>query len=90
MVVIPVTRTDQAQALFTSFLQPSDRPSAGQVAQAVRDGLRRHGGPDGCAVAVAAEYGEHPAEAAARMRWALAVTSIPGIRPRPAAPARTS
>jgi hypothetical protein len=79
--VIPVTRTVQAQALFSSFLQPSDRPSAGQIAQAVRDGLRRHGGPDGCAALVAAEYGEHPAEAAARMRWALAITSLPAPVP---------
>jgi hypothetical protein len=89
VVVIPVTRTVQAQALFSSFLQPSDRPSAGQVAQAVRDGLRRHGGAEGCAAVVAAEYGEHPVEAAARMRWALAVTSLPGTRPLPAVPART-
>jgi hypothetical protein len=84
-----VTRTVQAQALFSSFLQPSDRPTAGQVAQAVRDGLHLHGGADGCAAAVATEYGEHPAEAAARMRWALAVTSFLGTQPLTAVPART-
>lgn len=37
--------------------------------------LRRHGGVQGCAADCAAEYGEHPLEAAARMNWALYVVA---------------
>jgi uncharacterized membrane protein len=65
--------TIRAEALFVSDLQPSERPTAGQVAAAVLAGLRSHGGATGCAAAVAAEYGEHPESAVARMRWALSL-----------------
>ncbi|MDT4988981.1 MAG: hypothetical protein QOI74_3075, partial [Micromonosporaceae bacterium] len=71
-VVIPVTRTVQAQALFASCLQPSDRATPAALARAIRDSLRGHHGAAGCAAVVAAEYGDHPDMAAARMRWALA------------------
>jgi hypothetical protein len=62
-----------AEALFASSLQPSDRPTVEQVRAAVRESLRRHGGVRGCAALYAAEYGEHPETAPARMRWALAL-----------------
>lgn len=60
----------RADALFVSSLQRSDQPSIGQVRQAVAAAVRQFGGP-GCLSLVAAEFGEHPELAAARMRWAL-------------------
>jgi hypothetical protein len=62
----------RAEALFASLVQPSEVPSAAQIADAIAASLRLHGGVAGCAAAVAAEYGEHPDVAVARMRWALA------------------
>jgi hypothetical protein len=61
----------RAEALFASFLQSSELPSAAEVRGAVAATLRRLG-IRGCAEAVAGEYGEHPDTAAARMAWALA------------------
>jgi hypothetical protein len=81
--VIPVTSTLQteqcvrAEALFASLLQPSDAPTAAQIAEAIAASLRNYGGIAGCAAAVAVEYGDHPDVAVARMRWALAA-SMPG------------
>jgi hypothetical protein len=78
--VIPVTSTllieqcVRAEALFASFLQPSDVPTAAQIAEAIAASLRSHG-VAGCIAAVAAEYGEHPDVAVTRMRWALAVSA---------------
>lgn len=68
-----MSRTVRAEALFASDLQPSQRPTPSQVAMAVLASLRARGGATGCAAAVAAEYGEHPETAVARMRWALAL-----------------
>jgi hypothetical protein len=68
-----MTRTIQAEAVFVSDLQPSDRPTPGQVSAAVLASLRAYGGVTGCAAAVAAEYGEHPETAVPRMRWALSL-----------------
>jgi hypothetical protein len=73
--VITVNHTARAQALFASHLQPSDRPTPAQVAAAADASLRHHGGAAGCRAVLAAEYGEHPEMAAARMRWALAVAA---------------
>jgi hypothetical protein len=67
--------TATAEALFASTLQPSQHPTGEQATAAVRDSLRRHGGRQGCASVCAAEYGEHPDTAPARMRWALAVAN---------------
>jgi uncharacterized membrane protein len=72
-VVVRMTRTIRAEAVFVSDLQPSDRPTPGQVTAAVLASLRACGGATGCAAAVAAEYGEHPETAVARMRWALSL-----------------
>jgi len=59
-----------AEALFTSDLQPSERPDAQAVAAAVTAMLLCHGS-DGCADEVAAEFGDHPEAAARRMVWAI-------------------
>lgn len=71
----PVTLSARAEALFTSALQRSDRPTAGQIRDAIAASLRVHGGADGCAAALAAEYGEHPETAPVRMRWALTLAA---------------
>jgi hypothetical protein len=60
----------QAEALFASYLQASQRPTADDVRETVASTLRRLG-TRGCAGAVAAEFGAHPDTAVARMRWAL-------------------
>jgi hypothetical protein len=76
----------RADALFVSSLQRSDQPSTGQVRQAVAAAVREFGSR-GCAGQVAAEFGEHPELAAARMRWALRLTAGAFGRPEPARPA---
>jgi hypothetical protein len=60
----------RAEALFASTVQASEAPGADQVRRAVAATLRQLGVP-GCAAWVAAEYGDHPDTAPARMRWAL-------------------
>ncbi|MCW2502105.1 MAG: hypothetical protein JWO79_389 [Actinomycetia bacterium] len=66
--------TTMANALFVSTLQPSDAPAIEQVEEAIVSCLRTYRAT-GCAVRAAAEYGEHPEEAASRMRWALSVVA---------------
>ncbi|MFJ8582931.1 hypothetical protein [Micromonospora sp. NPDC093277] len=61
----------RAEALFVSDLQPSEHPTPKQVRAAVLGSVDRHRAA-GCAAMVAQEYGEHPVEAVARMRWATA------------------
>jgi hypothetical protein len=73
--VSPVTLSSRAEALFTSTLQRSDRPTTRQIRDAITASLRVHGGSSGCAAALAAEYGEHPETASARMRWALSLAA---------------
>jgi hypothetical protein len=62
-----------AAALFVSALQHSQAPSAGQIQQAIASALDAFGCV-GCTERVAQEFGDHPETAAARMRWARAVT----------------
>jgi hypothetical protein len=66
--------TTAAEAIFASPLQPSDVVTDAEVAAAVQHSLELFG-ELGCACTLAAEYGEHPDVARARMRWALSVTS---------------
>jgi hypothetical protein len=63
--------TFRAEALFVSTLQPSGSPSSEQVRRVVRRTLRRLG-IGGCTARAAAEFGDHPDTAVARMCWALA------------------
>ncbi|MCW6010013.1 hypothetical protein K1W54_36540 [Micromonospora sp. CPCC 205371] len=78
--VDPLTAA-RAEALFTSHLSTSSRPTAADVADAIRAAVRAHGGTRGCAADVAAAYGDHPEIAAPRMRWARGVVDeIYGIR----------
>ncbi len=58
----------RCEALFASALQPSDNPTDAMVAGAVSAAARRFGSR-GCLGQVAQEFGDHPHEAAQRMRW---------------------
>jgi hypothetical protein len=71
-----MTPTIRAEALFTSSLQPSQHPTASEIRTAIQLTLRTYHGARGCAAACAAEYGEHPETAVARMRWALAEVGV--------------
>lgn len=70
-----MTLATLAEAVFVSSLQPSERPTTDQVAAAIGESLRSHGGVSGCAGDFAAEYGEHPEESAHRMHWALSLAA---------------
>lgn len=56
------------EALFASPLQPSDGPTAETVAETIGSTVRRLGAA-GCTSHTATEFGDHPDEAAERMRW---------------------
>jgi hypothetical protein len=88
---MPVTpEAVRAEALFASTLQPSGSTSPDQIRGAVAATLRQLGS-DGCAARTAAEFGDHPDTAIARMCWALAtvrmvypppsMTPVPSLRP---------
>jgi hypothetical protein len=76
MAVAPAARHDDrldvsdawCEALFASWLQPSNAPTAAQVAQAVSSAVRQFG-VRGCAGRMAQEFGDHPEAAAERMFW---------------------
>ena len=76
-----------ADALFVSALQRCDRPSAGQVKQAVAAAVGVFG-PLGCAERVAQEFGDHPETAVIRMRWARELVGKAFSEPTLARPAR--
>jgi hypothetical protein len=78
----------RAEALFVTDLQRSDSPTPAQVKQAIQRALHRHGGTRNCAALVAAEFGDHPETAVARMQWVLQLLDsaypTPDVpRPRP-------
>jgi hypothetical protein len=56
------------EALFASWLQPSDAPAAERVAEAIEITAWQFG-IRGCAGRMAQEFGDHPEAAAERMRW---------------------
>jgi hypothetical protein len=58
----------RCEALFASALQPSDHPTVTMAAAAISSAIRRFG-TRGCACQMAQEFGDHPDEAAQRMRW---------------------
>lgn len=61
------------EALFASPLQSSDALTAEKVADAIGSTIRRLGA-SGCASQMAQEFGDHPEEAARRMRWIRQLT----------------
>jgi len=72
------------EALFASYLQPSQAPSAAVVEAAVEQVILRLGS-DGCAAAVASEFGDHPDTAVLRMCWVrrtlAAIAALPEAQP---------
>ena len=66
--MISTVRDLVADALFASFLQPSEAPAPEAVRAAMTHTLLRFGS-DGCAAIVAQEFGDHPETAVRRMRW---------------------
>jgi hypothetical protein len=76
------------EALFVSYLQPSQTPTPAAVEAAVTQAILRLGS-DGCAAAVAVEFGDHPDTAVARMCWVRrtlhAIAALPETaHPQPA------
>jgi hypothetical protein len=59
----------RCEALFASGLQPSDYPTAAEVAEVISRTVRQFG-IRGCAGQMAQEFGDHPEAAVDRMRWA--------------------
>jgi hypothetical protein len=76
------------EALFASHLQPSQAPSAAVIEAAVEQVILRLGS-DGCAAAVALEFGDHPDTAVPRMCWVrralAAIAALPETAPPAAA-----
>jgi len=72
----------RADAVFVSGLRCRDKPSAGQVRQAVTATIRRFG-CSGCAGRVAQEFGDHPETAVIRMRWARGMAREAFANPAP-------
>jgi hypothetical protein len=72
------------EALFASHLQPSQAPSADVIEAAVEQVILRLGS-DGCAAAVASEFGDHPETAVLRMCWVrrtlTAIAALPEAQP---------
>ena len=72
------------EALFVSHLQPSQIPSADAIEAAVTQTILRFGS-DGCAAAVATEFGDHPEIAVPRMCWVrrtlAAIAALPETAP---------
>jgi hypothetical protein len=70
---IALTQTNmngaRCEALFSSWLQPSDAPTPDMVATAISRAVQQFG-IRGCVGRMAQEFGDHPDMAAKRMRWA--------------------
>jgi hypothetical protein len=60
-----------AEALFVSYLQPSEDPNRAALEEAITTMILQYGS-DGCAAGVATEFGDHPDVAVRRMRWVQA------------------
>ena len=68
----PITAA-RAAALFVSDISASHRPTRAEAEDAIRRAIRIHCGIRGCAADMAANYGDYPELAAARMEWASSV-----------------
>jgi hypothetical protein len=71
LTIDDITMVDRAEALFASGLPTGSNHTAAELTAVVADTLLSHGGAAGCAAVLATAYGENPAAAAVRMRWAL-------------------
>ena len=64
----------RCEAVFSSSLQPSERPDPADTRAAIMAAVRQYGSR-GCAALVAQEFGDHPDTAPARMMWARALVA---------------
>lgn len=62
--------TARAEALFASTLSACEPHDRDELRAAIAAAVRDYHGVRGCAAEVAQAYGDHPTEAAERMRWA--------------------
>lgn len=60
----------RAEALFASTLSACEPHDREELRAGIAAAVRHYHGVAGCAALMAAEFGEHPELAAARMRWA--------------------
>ena len=60
----------RAEALFASTLSACEPHDQAELKAAIAAAVRDYHGVAGCAAVMAAEFGEHPETAVARMRWA--------------------
>lgn len=68
----------RAEALFASTLSACEPHDAAQLRKAIAAAVRDYHGVRGCAAVMAAEFGDHPVQAAERMQWAVkAVADAP-------------
>ena len=75
LVPMPAGSDARCEALFASWLQPSDNPTVGMIAAAIRSAVQRFG-PPGCTKRLDQEFGVHPDAAAWRMRWARQLAAL--------------
>jgi hypothetical protein len=73
----PITAA-RAAALFVSDISATDRPTRAEAEEAIGRAIHAHGGIRGCVADMAANYGDYPELAAARMVWARSVAE--GLR----------
>ena len=73
----PITAA-RAAALFVSDISASHRPTRAEAENAIRHAIRVHRGIRGCVADMAANYGDYPELASARMMWARSVAD--GLR----------
>jgi hypothetical protein len=60
----------RAEALFASTLSTAEPHDRAELKAAIAAAVRDYNGVRGCAAHMAEAFGEHPAQAAARMQWA--------------------
>ena len=80
----PIVDDGRCEALFASGLQRSEALTTDNVEEAISRALLRFGAR-GCTSRMAQEFGDHPQEAAERMRWVrglAATTAQPSHEPR--------
>jgi hypothetical protein len=62
--------TARAEALFASTLSAAEPHDRDELKAAIAAAVRHYRGVKGCAELMAGHFGDHPEQAAARMRWA--------------------
>ena len=76
----PTVNDIRCEALFASGLQRSQALTASRVEESISHALLRFG-TQGCASRMAQEFGDHPQEAAERMRWVRQLAAATAAQP---------